>query len=45
LAQKLGIKQPGVADLISGKRGKIPQSLVDLLDALGLEIVIQPKQR
>jgi len=45
LANKLGIKQPSVAELLSGKRGRIPQSLIDLADALGLEIVIQPKAK
>jgi len=43
LAQRLGIKQPSVADLLSGRRGQVPQSLIDLLDALDLEIVIRPK--
>jgi len=44
LAQKLGVKQPSVAQLISGKYGAVPASLLNALDALGLEIVIQPKR-
>ncbi|AWN24677.1 XRE family transcriptional regulator [Deinococcus irradiatisoli] len=43
LALKLGIKQPSVAELLGGRRGRIPQSLIDLLDALDLELVVQPK--
>lgn len=45
LAQKLGVKQPSVADLLSGRRGQVPQSLIDLLDVLDMEIAVQPKQK
>ncbi|SMB89244.1 XRE family transcriptional regulator [Deinococcus hopiensis] len=45
LAQRLGVKQPSVADLLSGRRGRVPQSLVDLLEVLGLELMVQPKGR
>jgi len=43
LAQKIGVRQPNVAALINGERGKVPQSLIDLLDALDLELVALPK--
>ncbi|WP_234009015.1 helix-turn-helix domain-containing protein [Deinococcus sp. NW-56] len=45
LAERLGISQPAVAALLSGRRGQIPQSLVDLLEALDLELTVQPKER
>jgi transcriptional regulator with XRE-family HTH domain len=44
LAKRLGIKQPSVADLISGRRGKQPQSLLDMLDALSLELTVKEKE-
>ena len=43
LAKRLGIKQPSVADILSGRRGRQPESLLNLLDAAGLELTIQPK--
>lgn len=45
LAERMGITQPAVAGLVSGRRGLIPQSLINLLDALGLELVVQPKAK
>jgi antitoxin component HigA of HigAB toxin-antitoxin module len=44
LAQKLGIKQPSVAQVLSSRRAKVPQSLLDILEALDLELVVVPKQ-
>ncbi len=43
LAERLGIKQPSVADILTGRRGRQPESLLNLLDAAGLELTIQPK--
>ena len=43
LAERLGIKQPSVAAVISGARGTIPQSLIDVLDALNLELYVREK--
>lgn len=43
LADTLGIKQPSVAAIVSGDRGKIPQSLIAVLDALGLELTVRSK--
>lgn len=45
IAGRLGIKPPSVTNILTRKRGVIPQSLLDVADALGLEIVIQPKQK
>lgn len=45
LAERLGVSQPAVAALLSGRRGQIPQSLVDMLEALDLELVVQLKER
>ncbi|MDL2342533.1 XRE family transcriptional regulator [Deinococcus sp. MIMF12] len=45
LAQKLGIKPPSVTAVLTRKRGLIPQSLLDVLDALDLELIVQPKER
>lgn len=43
LAERLGVKQPSVADILTGRRGRQPESLLNLLDAVGLELPIQPK--
>lgn len=43
LAERLGISQPAVAALITGQRGGIPQSLLNLLEELGLELAAQRK--
>lgn len=45
LAQKLGVKPPSVTAILTRKRALIPQSLIDLLDALDLELVAQPKPK
>lgn len=42
LARRLNIKQPSVAQILSGKRGTIPESLLDLLGALGLTLEVVP---
>lgn len=43
LAAKLEIKPPSVTVILTRQSGKIPQSLIDVLDALGLELTVQPK--
>lgn len=43
LAERLGIKQPSVADILTGRRGRQPESLLNLLDAVGLELTIREK--
>lgn len=40
LASRLGIKQPSVTQLLNGAYGNIPQSLLEALDALGLELTV-----
>jgi len=42
LARRLGIKPPSLAQVLSGKRGTMPESLMDVLEALGLELVAVP---
>ncbi len=42
LADKLGIRQPSVAAAL-GKTTAINQGFAEILDALGLELVVQPK--
>ncbi|WP_245808585.1 helix-turn-helix domain-containing protein [Deinococcus hopiensis] len=43
LARRLEVKQPSVAAILSGKRGSIPQSLLDVLEALDLELTAHPR--
>jgi predicted transcriptional regulator len=45
LADLLGVKQPSVAQLIAGKYGAIPQSLLNALEVLDLELVVQTKKK
>jgi predicted XRE-type DNA-binding protein len=42
LADKLGIRQPSVAAAL-GKTTAINQGFAEILDALGLELTVQPK--
>jgi predicted XRE-type DNA-binding protein len=42
LADKLGIRQPSVAAAL-GKTTAINQGFAEILDALGLELVVRPK--
>ncbi|SEI65814.1 hypothetical protein SAMN04488058_101261 [Deinococcus reticulitermitis] len=43
LAQQLGVKPPSVTAVLTRKRGLIPQSLLDVVEALDLELVLRPK--
>ncbi len=43
VADRLGVKQPSVGAVVSGRRGAIPQSLLDILDVLSLELYVRPK--
>ncbi len=38
LARRLGIRPPSLSQILSGSRGKVPQSLLDVLNELGLTI-------
>ena len=44
LAEKLGIKPPSVTVVLTRKSGKIPQSLLDVLEALDLELIVRPRE-
>ncbi len=43
MAERLGIKQASFSEVLSGKYGRVPPSLLRALDALGLELVARPK--
>ena len=45
LARQLGIKPPSLAQILSGKRGTIPASLMDVLQALGLTLEAVPSMQ
>lgn len=45
LAKKLGVSPPALSQIINGKYGAIPDSLLDLLGALGLTLRAVPKVR
>lgn len=42
LARQLGVKPPSLAQILSGRRGKVPASLLDVLHALALRLEIVP---
>jgi transcriptional regulator with XRE-family HTH domain len=42
LARRLSIKPPSLAQILSGHRGILPESLMNVLAALGLTIEILP---
>ena len=42
LADRSGVTQGHIGQLIRGERGKIPASLTDLLAGLGLELTVTP---
>lgn len=42
LARRLGIKPPSLSQILSGKYGHIPPSLLDVLGALGLTLEAVP---
>ena len=44
VARTLKVKHQSISPLLKGDRGKIPQSLINLLDALDLELVVQLKE-
>ena len=43
VADLLGVSRSRVGHLLSGARGRIPESVTELLDALGLELVVRRK--
>lgn len=44
LARQLGIKPPSLAQILSGRRGKVPESLLDVLTALDLQLDVIPME-
>lgn len=42
LARRLGITPPALSQIMSGKRGTIPESLMNVLEALGLTVEAVP---
>ncbi len=44
LARQLGIKPPSLAQILSGRRGLVPASLLNVLDALELKLDTFPKE-
>lgn len=45
LAKKIGLERPAVTRLLSGRVGRLPDNWQRVLDALGLELTVQPKER
>lgn len=43
LAELVGMKQPNVTRVLTGRSGSIPDSWQKILDALDLELVVVPK--
>lgn len=44
LARQLGIKPPSLAQILSGRRSKVPESLLAVLNALDLQIDVHPTE-
>ncbi|HEX7021794.1 MAG TPA: helix-turn-helix transcriptional regulator [Trueperaceae bacterium] len=44
LADLTDMQQPSIARLLAGERGKIPDSLLRVLDALELELAVQERK-
>ena len=42
LARRLGIKPPSLAQILNGRRGRVPKSLLDVLNALALRLEVVP---
>ncbi|MFC4640033.1 helix-turn-helix domain-containing protein [Deinococcus hohokamensis] len=45
LARRLEVDRPSITRLLSGTSGKVPKLWQEVLDALDLELVVQPKKR
>jgi plasmid maintenance system antidote protein VapI len=43
LARRMKVSPQAVGQIINGQRGRIPDSLNDLLKAIGLELVVKAK--
>jgi transcriptional regulator with XRE-family HTH domain len=45
LADRVGLSRQHVSALLTGHRGKLPEAWERILDGLGLELVVRPKER
>lgn len=45
LAKRLGISPPALSQVLSGRRGTMPESLMDVLHALGLTLEAVPTEQ
>ncbi len=43
LANRTQMAPQYISDFLNMRRGKLPKSLIRILDALGLELVVRPK--
>lgn len=43
VAKRIGIAPQSVNRFLKGERGSLPKSMVEVLDALGLELYVRPK--
>ncbi|BDP44842.1 hypothetical protein DAETH_48110 (plasmid) [Deinococcus aetherius] len=43
LAQRLGMTQPALAKMLTGRTGQVPESWQKVLDELGLKLIAVPK--
>jgi len=44
LAKRVGLSRQHISHLLTGHRGKLPEAWRLLLDELGLELTVRPKQ-
>jgi plasmid maintenance system antidote protein VapI len=44
LAESLGMSRSSLSNILTGDRGLLTGSAVRILDALGLELVVRPKE-
>ena len=44
LAERMGLSRQNVYHVLRGERGKLPKSLLEMLEALGLELVVAEKR-
>ena len=45
VAKRIGVAPQSVNRFLKGERGSLPKSMVDVLDALDLELHVRPKKR
>ena len=44
MAERLGVERQYISLMLTGKRGGVPDKWQELLDELGLELTLQPKE-